>query len=209
MVNIKVKKAKLVVERVAVCKKQDFASPIPVPQKVTSNIDKLFSDLLSDPNSKSTSKSKSKLKSKTTKPKTTSITYPTVNSKTTNLGNPEESLISGEYNLRVYERVRGKMLVGANYRYLLEDADGVSYFALSNQFFEIGSILACNVKVNGKIVIKEVSILYKAKSSPKRKKTDGNYKGAGKRSKRNTGYTQYDWAGTPYTGGIHIIYTRM
>ena len=205
IVTFKVENAKLVVESVAICKKQDMATPIPVAPKATPTTTILEKQSTEGPKQK-------KYKSKH---KTTSVIQPVVNSKSTKLDRPEKSMISGEYNLKVYDRMRSKMFTGTNYRYLMEDADGCSYFALSNQFFEIGSILACDVKVKEsddskeKKVLREVSIRYKAKRGPKSNKTYKKKHGCGKGSKRSSSYTQYDWAGIPYTGGCHIIYTRM
>ena len=59
--------------------------------------------------------------------------------------------------------------------------------------------------IDSKKVLREVSIQSKVKSGPKRKKKVVHGGGG----KRNNGYTQYDFGGTPYTGGCHIIYTRM
>lgn len=211
IVSFKVEKAKLVVESVTVCSKQDLATPIPVASKATPPPTTQEHEI----EKQSTVKPKQKKSKSKSNPKITSGIQPVVKSKSTKLGCPERSMISGEYNLRVYDRVRGKVFTGANFRYLLEDADEFSYFALSNQFFEIGSILACDVKVKEsadskeKKLLREVSILYKAKSGPKRKNKDRERHGSGKGGKRNSGYTQYDWASTPYTGGCHIIYTRM
>lgn len=212
VVSFKVENAKLVVECVAICKKQDLATPIPVVPKAKSDLNQLISELPPATISKSSSnktKSKPKIKAKS---KTSSAHQSEAKTKSKPLGHPERTMASGEYNLKVYDRVRGKMFTGASFRYLLEDADGFSYFALSNHYFEIGSVLACKVNVKEskdskeKKVLKEVSIQSKVKSGPKRKRKQVHHGGGGK---KNTGYTQYDFGGTPYTGGCHIIYTRM
>ena len=217
IVTFKVEHAKLVVESVAVCKKQDLAIPIPVTPKGSPDLERLISELPQAINSKPLSKTlskplsnKTKSKSKTkTKSKNASAHQSEAKAKSKPLGHPERTMASGEYNLKVYDRVRGAMFTGASFRYLLEDADGFSYFALSNYFFEIGSVLACKVEVketiDSKKVLREVSIQSKVKSGPKRKKKVVHGGGG----KRNNGYTQYDFGGTPYTGGCHIIYTRM
>lgn len=209
IVTFKVEHAKLVVESVAICKKQDLATPIPVAPKAKPDLNQLISELPPATISKSSSnKTKSKPKTKA-KSKTSSAHQSEAKTKSKPLGHPERTMVSGEYNLKVYDRVRGKMFTGASFRYLLEDADGFSYFALSNYFFEIGSVLACKVNVketkDSKKVLREVSIQSKVKSGPKRKKKVVHGGGG----KRNNGYTQYDFGGTPYTGGCHIIYTRM
>lgn len=217
IVTLKVEHAKLVVENVAICKKQELATPIPVVSKASPDLDQLIFELPttqnSEPSSKTSSKplsNKTKSKSKTkAKSKTTSAYQSEHKPKSKPLGHPERTMAPGEYNLKVFDRARGKMFTGASFRYLLEDGDGFSYYALSNHFFEIGCVLACKVKVkeskDSKKVLREVSIQSKVKSGPKRKKKVVHGGGG----KRNNGYTQYDFGGTPYTGGCHIIYTRM
>lgn len=200
VVSFKIENARLVIENVAICKKQDLATPIAPPQKNKP----IHAEPKSKPKLKTNSQSTFQAKPKG-KSKTTSIITSTVKPRPNKLGNPSKTMVSGEYNLRVYERSRCKMLTGSNYTYFLEDANKNNYFALSDHFFEIGCILACDVIVKDSWIIKEVSILYKVMNGPKRKRKEGQSGGG----KRNTGLTQYDWAGTHYSGGCHIIYTRM
>ena len=89
MVNFKVEKAKLVVESVAVCSKQDLATPVPVEKKP-----KAEPKPNSSPKHKAVSEQKKKEKTKpTSQPKGNDIVI--------ELGNPRKRRLSGNYILCV------------------------------------------------------------------------------------------------------------
>lgn len=210
MVNFIVEKAKLVVESVAVCKKQDLATPIPVEKKPKAkpkpNLD-TTQEAISDPKKKAKSKP-------TTQTKRSNYTI--------GLGNPRKRLVSGNYILCV-SRVEAN---DTGYSYKLEDADRKKYPFQSKRLLKVGYAYFFYVDVSVTAVSGLKIEVIKVVSSYKKKATKSEKQEKQKRTKRKrhsrrgratgkvfyreaTGYRQQNWEPTIYKGGGQIIYTRM
>ena len=210
MVNFKVEKAKLVVESVAVCSKQDLATPVPFEKKP-----KAEPKPNSSPKHKAVSEPKKKEKSKpTSQPKGNDIVI--------ELGNPRKRLLSGNYILCVRRAEQHNV----DYSYQLEDANGKKYPFRSTRLLKTGYAYFFYVDVSVTAVSGLKIEVIKVVSSYKKKATKSEKQEKQKRTKRKrhsrrggatgkvfyreaTGYRQQNWEPTIYKGGGHIIYTRM
>lgn len=210
MVSFKVERARLVVENVAVCSKQDLATPVPVEKKPKAEL-----KLNSSPKHKAVSEPKKKEKTKPT-------SQPKGNDVVIELGNPRKRLLSGNYILCVRRAEQHNV----DYSYQLEDANGKKYPFRSTRLLKTGYAYFFYVDVSVTAVSGLKIEVIKVVSSYKKKATKSEKQEKQKRTKRKrhsrrggatgkvfyreaTGYRQQNWEPTIYKGGGHIIYTRM
>lgn len=207
MVNLKGEKGRLVVDDVAICKKQDLATPIAVVKKPEP---KPIFEVKSKPKQKST---------ENTLPKQLSGEKDTV----IRLGNPSKRLMCGIYYFRV---TRYKIIDRAKQEFYccLEGANGKEYTFMSKRCLKVGSIYPFKVNVSsaseGGIRIDVISVVKSNKKSNQRsnnqnKKTTGNNRKHKKNGHRhvvhynNSGtYSQNEYKSN-FKGGFHLIYTPM
>ena len=210
MVSFKVERARLVVENVAVCSKQDLATPVPVKEKPIAE---------PKPNSTPTHKAVSESKKKATSKRTSQSKVSDI---TIELGNPRKRLVSGNYILCV----RSVEKNDTEYSYKVEDANGKKYPFQSKRLLKVGYAYFFYVDVSVTAVSGLIIEVIKVVSSYKKKATKSEKQEKQKRTKRKrhsrrggatgkvfyreaTGYRQQNWEPTIYKGGGHIIYTRM
>lgn len=210
MVSFKVERARLVVENVAVCSKQDLATPVPVKKKPIAE---------PKPNSTPTHKAVSESKKKATSKRTSQSKVSDI---TIELGNPRKRLVSGNYILCV----RSVEKNDTEYSYKVEDANGKKYPFQSKRLLKVGYAYFFYVDVSVTAVSGLIIEVIKVVSSYKKKATKSEKQEKQKRTKRKrhsrrggatgkvfyreaTGYRQQNWEPTIYKGGGHIIYTRM
>lgn len=210
MVSFKVERARFVVENVAVCSKQDLATPVPVEKKP-----KTEPKPNSSPKQKAVSEPKKKEKSKST-------SQPKGNDIVIELGNPRKRLVSGNYILCVRRAEQHNV----DYSYQLEDANGKRYPFRSTRLLKTGYAYFFYVDVSVTAVSGLKIEVIKVVSSYKKRATQSEKQQKKKQSKRKhlsrrggttgkgsfkeaMGYRQQNWEPTIYKGGGHIIYTRM
>lgn len=163
IVGFKVENARFVVTETSICKKQDFASPLPDTER---------------PKIKSTPVVKSK-KTEKAKP---GINY-------SKLGDPYKSGTSGIYKMHIVSRTKS----GKSYSYILEDAQGRRYDCESTSGYAENSIIPCYVEVvrtKGSIQA-NITSLGKTKKAKAKRKTKKKYHGSSGRNQRDWLGTQY------------------
>ncbi len=146
IVGFKVENARFVVTETTICKKQDFASPLPDTERP-------------------------KIQPKpVVKPKKTEKAKPAINY--SKLGNPYKNGTSGFYKMHIVSRTKK----GKTFSYILEDALERKYECESRSGYAENSIIPCNVeivKAGGSLQAKITSV-GKAKKTPKKKKHHGS-----------------------------------
>lgn len=163
IVGFKVENARFVVTETTICKKQDFASPLPDTERPKIQPKSVA-------NSKKTEKAK-----------------PAINY--SKLGNPYKNGTSGLYKMHIVSRSKN----GKSYSYVLEDAQGRKYEFESITAYAENSIIPCNVEIvraKGSIQANIIS-LGKTKKAKAKKKTKKKYHGSSSRNQRDWLGTPY------------------
>ena len=163
IVGFKVENARFVVTETTICKKQDFASPLPDTERPKIQ-------------------PKPEVKSKKTEKAKPAINY-------SKLGNPYKNGTSGLYKMHIVSRTKN----GKSYSYILEDAQGRKYECESKTGYAENSIIPCNVEIvraQGSIQAK-ITSLGKAKNARAKKKAKKEYHGSSSRNQRDWLGPQY------------------
>jgi len=163
IVGFKVENARFVVTETTICKKQDFASPLPDTERPKIQ-------------------PKPDVKTKKTEKSKPAINY-------SKLGNPYKNGTSGIYKMHIVSRTKN----GKSYSYILEDAQGRRYEGESKTGYAENSIIPCNVEIvrTGGSIQAQVMSLGKAKKAKAKRKTKQKHHGSSGRNQRDWLGTQY------------------
>ncbi len=194
MVTFRVVNARFVVEETVICKKQDLATPLPVPD--TDNKTAAAKHINKGPDNNIELTTHKQTHTPKAAPNNMSNKSPQKKGGV-RLGSPRRIRASRVYNLRVVEVER----INNSYSLLVEDADGYRYKMSSDRPQPVGCVLPCDVSVSLspggelRVIVKSIHKHVDKVSRPKSFRTDS--KGS-------------NWQpNLPVGVRFHLIYTPM